>query len=139
MLLHRGQQRLLLAGLRLVSHNDKAAHGCLQNSLAILACNHSLCLSITLRPSVPMPAPEEFEDLESIGRGGFGEVFRCRRKNDGKIFARKRILVFARKISASDEVRRFVREVRLLSRLAHPNIIPIVAANTAAQPFWYVT
>jgi serine/threonine protein kinase len=36
-------------------------------------------------------------------------------------------------------VRRFVREVKLLSRLSHPNIIPIVAANTSSQPFWYVT
>ena len=86
-----------------------------------------------------MAAPDNFEDLECIGRGGFGEVYRCRRVSDGRVFARKRILAFARIISASDEVRRFVREVRLLSRVTHPNIIPIVAANTASQPFWYVT
>src|SRR5262245_43225170 len=86
-----------------------------------------------------MAAADEFEDLECIGRGGFGEVYRCRRLSDGKVLARKRILAFARKVSASDEVRRFVREVRLLTRLSHPNIIPIVAANTSAQPFWYVT
>jgi len=86
-----------------------------------------------------MTAADEFEDLECIGRGGFGEVYRCRRASDGKIFARKRILAFARRVSASDDVRRFIREVRLLSRLSHPNIIPIVAANTSSQPFWYVT
>jgi serine/threonine-protein kinase len=85
-----------------------------------------------------MAVTDDFEDLECIGRGGFGEVLRCRRRADGKVFARKRILTFPRQ-SASDEVRRFVREVRLLSRLTHPNIIPIVAANTASQPFWYVT
>jgi hypothetical protein len=85
-----------------------------------------------------MAATDDFEDLECIGRGGFGEVLRCRRRSDGKVFARKRILAFPRQ-TASDEVRRFVREVRLLSRLTHPNIIPIVAANTSSQPFWYVT
>ena len=85
-----------------------------------------------------MAAKDEFEDLECIGRGGFGEVVRCRRQSDGQVFARKRILAFPRQ-SASDEVRRFVREVRVLSRLSHPNIIPIVAANTSSQPFWYVT
>lgn len=71
-----------------------------------------------------MAAPDNFEDLECIGRGGFGEVYRCRRLSDGRVFARKRILAFARIVSASDEVRRFVREVRLLSRLRHPNINP---------------
>jgi serine/threonine protein kinase len=55
------------------------------------------------------------------------------------VFARKRISAFAKINSGNDEVRRFVREVRLLSRLTHPNIIPIIASNTASQPFWYVT
>ncbi|MCI0361017.1 MAG: protein kinase [Planctomycetaceae bacterium] len=86
-----------------------------------------------------MAAADDFEDLECIGRGGFGEVVRCRRRSDGKIFARKRILAFPKRQTAGDDVRRFVREVRLLSRLTHPNIIPIIAANTTAQPFWYVT
>jgi Protein kinase domain len=86
-----------------------------------------------------MVAADEFEDLECIGAGGFGEVVRCRRRSDGRIFARKRILAFPKRQTAGDDVRRFVREVRLLSRLAHPNIIPIVAANTTQQPFWYVT
>ena len=85
-----------------------------------------------------MSSTDEFEDLECIGRGGFGEVVRCRRRSDGKIFARKRILSLSRQTDG-DEVRRFVREVRLLSRLAHPNIIPIIAANTSSEPFWYVT
>jgi serine/threonine protein kinase len=86
-----------------------------------------------------MAATDEFEDLECIGRGGFGEVYRCRRKSDGAFFARKRILAFPKRQTAGDDVRRFVREVRLLARLPHPNIIPIIAANTSSQPFWYVT
>jgi serine/threonine protein kinase len=86
-----------------------------------------------------MAALDEFEDTECIGQGGFGEVYRCRRRSDGQVFARKRILAFPRRDAASDDVRRFVREVRLLGRLSHPNIIPIVAANTSSQPFWYVT
>jgi serine/threonine protein kinase len=86
-----------------------------------------------------MAAADEFEDIECIGRGGFGEVYRCRRRSDGRIFARKRILAFPKRLSSSDEVRRFVREVRVLTKLTHPNIIPIIAANTSSQPFWYVT
>jgi serine/threonine protein kinase len=86
-----------------------------------------------------MAAADEFEDLECIGRGGFGEVYRCRRRSDLALFARKRILAFSRRDGGGDDVRRFVREVRLLSRLPHPHIIPIIAANTSSQPFWYVT
>ncbi|HZL90523.1 MAG TPA: protein kinase [Pirellulaceae bacterium] len=85
-----------------------------------------------------MARADEFEDLECIGRGGFGEVVRCQRRSDGKVFARKRILSFPSQ-SGGDEVRRFVREVRLLTRLKHPNILPIIAANTSSEPFWYVT
>ena len=54
-----------------------------------------------------MHAADEFEDLECIGRGGFGEVVRCRRKKDGKILARgctkcRRVLVPPRMFCEQD-------------------------------------
>lgn len=61
--------------------------------------------------------------LESkINSGGFGEVFRATIIEDGKKVALKRLL---RPYTLND-VKRFGREVRIMSTLSHPNIIPVL-------------
>ena len=75
-----------------------------------------------------------YRPLDSLGHGGFGEVFVCQRETDGETFAMK---VLAAKQEA-DTVARFRREVQLLSRLDHPNVVKVVAMQLDAEPLSYV-
>jgi eukaryotic-like serine/threonine-protein kinase len=75
-----------------------------------------------------------YKDLDLIGSGGFGQVFRCERVKDGRIFAKKKLAPDAE----AAVVRRFVREVRILSQLDHPNIIKVVGKRLETEPYFYV-
>ena len=76
-----------------------------------------------------------YRQLNSLGHGGFGEVFVCQRKTDGETFAMK---VLAAK-QDNDTIARFRREVQLLSSLDHPNVVKVVAMQLDAEPLSYVT
>lgn len=62
----------------------------------------------------------EFEVLRWLGRGGFGDVFKVRNKLDRCVYAIKRI-----QLNPSSKVlnRKIMREVKLLSRLNHENVV----------------
>jgi serine/threonine-protein kinase TNNI3K len=66
----------------------------------------------------------DIELLEAIGSGSFGKVYRgvCK----GKIVAVKRYRALA--FGNKSEVDIFCREVTILSRLKHPNVIGFVGA-----------
>jgi tRNA A-37 threonylcarbamoyl transferase component Bud32 len=72
-----------------------------------------------------------FQDVRRLGSGGFGEVWAC--TSEGVRYAKK-------KLTATDEdsVARFQREVRILSKLDHPNIVKVVAKKLQTSPYWYV-
>ncbi|XP_049640659.1 interferon-induced, double-stranded RNA-activated protein kinase [Suncus etruscus] len=57
---------------------------------------------------------EDFTDIEPIGNGAFGRVFKARHKVDDKIYAIKRVRYDDSKVE---------REVKALAKLRHPNII----------------
>ena len=76
----------------------------------------------------------KFIDTTKLGSGGFGEVWLCTREEDGAIFAKKRLLA---KVD-DDGISRFQREVRLLSRLNHPNIVKVIGFHLQKAPYWYV-
>ncbi|KZT51783.1 kinase-like protein [Calocera cornea HHB12733] len=61
---------------------------------------------------------EDFDNLEHLGRGGFGSVDKVRMKLDHMIYAIKRI-----KLRASDSESRILREVNALSQLNHRHIV----------------
>lgn len=61
-------------------------------------------------------AQKEYEFVAYLGKGGFGEVFKARRKSDGLFFAVKRMF-------PGLDPARFQREARLLSKYPHPNIV----------------
>ncbi|KAF9290482.1 G2-specific serine/threonine protein kinase [Mortierella alpina] len=63
---------------------------------------------------------EGYEALESIGSGSFGLIRKVRRKEDGKILARKEIDY--RKMSTKEK-EQLVAEVNILKDLKHPNIV----------------
>lgn len=75
-----------------------------------------------------------YRDIERIGTGGNAHVSTCERDTDRKRFAKKRILPSA----DSDERDRFRREVRLLAKLDHPNIVTVVATHLDVEPLWFV-
>ncbi|KAJ1517197.1 hypothetical protein HMI55_000409 [Coelomomyces lativittatus] len=103
----------------------------LSHRIQSLSTSHSLLLSeapILYSPSqYPLldtnqpPAPaimssryaSDFEELESIGKGGFGQVVKAKNKLDGRTYAIKKV-----KLSpVVYDNRRILREVRAVSRL----------------------
>ena len=61
---------------------------------------------------------EDFVEEARLGKGGFGEVVRARKKLDGQIYAIKKIT--QKSHATLSEV---LKEVRLLSQLSHPAVV----------------
>lgn len=76
----------------------------------------------------------KYIDTRKLGSGGFGEVWLCTRESDGNVYAKKKLLGSV----DEDGISRFQREVRLLSRLDHPNIVKVVGFHLQKSPYWYV-
>lgn len=67
----------------------------------------------------------EFEEIEAMGKGGFGTVFRCKNVLDGREYAVKKIYIQGSVGDKSFQKRlqRVLREVKILALLDHPNIV----------------
>jgi len=64
---------------------------------------------------------KRYVDLEPVGQGGMGTLYRARDCKTGAVVAIK--VIRADKADTAAAVRRFQREVRALQRLRHPNIV----------------
>ncbi|KAF2900563.1 hypothetical protein ILUMI_05634 [Ignelater luminosus] len=62
----------------------------------------------------------EFETIELLGKGGFGKVYKVRQKLDGALYALKKVKLEHNNENSNKKI---IREVRLLSRLNHENIV----------------
>jgi len=73
-----------------------------------------------------------YEVLDLIGFGGFADVYKARRKKDGRIVAIKipRLAQFE-----TVEPRVFLEEAELWSRLHHPNIVEVVEYGMKPYPW----
>lgn len=76
----------------------------------------------------------KYTNIKKIGKGGFGTVWSCKCDSDGKKYAKKNLETGA----GESEIRRFRREVRILSNLDHPNIIKVVGKRLINKPYFYV-
>jgi len=81
-------------------------------------------------PGFPPELADRYEGVTFIGRGGLGEVFSARRRDDGQMVAVKVPL-------ARDEVtgRAFMNEMRFQEDLNHPNILAVHSVNILPVPF----
>ena len=75
-----------------------------------------------------------YRDIREIGSGGFGTVYACRCDADGKTYAKKKL----DKSADEESIKRFAREVRILSALDHPNIVRVLGKKLRLPPFFYV-
>ncbi|UPK95151.1 hypothetical protein LCI18_006086 [Fusarium solani-melongenae] len=73
--------------------------------------------SITRGPTLSRYT-EDFVEEGRLGKGGFGEVVKARKKLDGQIYAIKKIT--QRSQASLTEI---LKEVRLLSQLSHPAVV----------------
>jgi serine/threonine protein kinase len=82
-----------------------------------------------MQPNVP-----SFTDVELIGAGGMGTVYRAFDPSMNRVVALK---VMSVPLGAPEQLKRFMREAHALSRLEHTNIIKVyrVGQNDAMQPY----
>lgn len=64
---------------------------------------------------------KDFSEIEKIGEGGFGDVWRSRHNLDGIDYAVKKIRV---KATSVKNILNHLREVKTLASLSHMNIVP---------------
>jgi serine/threonine protein kinase len=76
---------------------------------------------------------DRYREVSKLGSGGFGEVTSVKRADDATLYARKTL-----QLDDDAALKRFAREVRILSSLDHPNIIKIVDQHLEADPYYYV-
>lgn len=69
----------------------------------------------------------DWQIVRSLGGGGFGSVYEVRHARDGRRAALK--LLHAHFATSSEMLARFDREIAVLRRLAHPNIVELVDAG----------
>jgi serine/threonine-protein kinase len=74
--------------------------------------------------------------LERLARGGMGQVFKARHRHLGRIVAVK-VMRTGRPVNPVS-VRRFLREVRALARLKHPNVVSVYDAGQADGTHFFV-
>lgn len=81
---------------------------------------------VSLAPTVVLPT-QRYEQLEEIGRGGMGIVYKARDRRLGRIVALKRLSENLREHPRAVEM--FLREARAAAALNHPNIVIVYDAD----------
>jgi serine/threonine protein kinase len=76
---------------------------------------------------IPITFHNSYELLDQIGQGGFGIVLSCLNINDGFVYALK--IIDTSRISNTDCLKRFSREIKALKAINHPNVIHIYEDN----------
>ncbi len=73
--------------------------------------------------------------LEEVGSGGMATVYRATEVRHGRTVAVK---VLRTEIASTIGRERFLREIRIISQLAHPNILPLYDSGEAGDDLYFV-
>lgn len=76
--------------------------------------------------------PAKYETLGLVGSGGFADVYKARRKEDGLIVAMKIPKVKPNETTPVDD---FLKEAEIWSKLEHPYIVNVVEYGTKPVPW----
>ena len=76
---------------------------------------------------------EKYECTRQLGKGGYGKVFEVRNKTTGDLYACKKLS----KLDI-DNYERFQREINILMKLDHPNIIKLYEVFTAPNSLYLI-
>lgn len=74
-----------------------------------------------------------YEIQGTLGRGGFGVVYKARQQTTGQIVAIKAMLHGGDGPGGDKLVARFMRETQLCAQLYHPNIVQLINAGQTAK------
>jgi serine/threonine protein kinase len=74
--------------------------------------------------------------VQQIGEGGMGTVYRANQHSVGREVAIK--VVLPKLVSESATVKRFLREAKLASRLAHPNAVSVLDFGQTSDGLFYL-
>jgi len=74
--------------------------------------------------------------IDSIGRGGMGQVFKARHEVLRRVVAVK---VLPRSKSTPTSVANFMREIQVLAKLSHPNLVRALDAGEDGNVYYLVT
>ncbi|MGE3803859.1 MAG: protein kinase [Gemmataceae bacterium] len=77
----------------------------------------------------------DFVLLERLGQGGMGTIYKARHP-DGHFVAIK--ILRPERMNSVEAVRRFYREVRIASKLSHPNVMPALAADQVGDRHFFI-
>ena len=77
-----------------------------------------------------------FTIIEKLGQGGMGAVYRARQHSMGREVAVK--VLSAGLVSDATSIKRFLREAKLASRLAHPNVVSVLDFGQTQDGVFYL-
>ena len=90
----------------------------------------ALALARSGRPHIP-----GYDLRSELGRGASATVYLARELKHDRLVAVK---VLHRALAASLQAERFLREIEITGRLAHPNILPLLDSGAAGDLLYYV-
>jgi serine/threonine protein kinase len=102
----------------------------------LLAAAKSCYLKETCRSTEGPRSLGKFELLEELGLGSFGQVFRARDTELGRIVAIK--LLRAGRLASREEVDRFMREARSAAQLQHHGLVALYETGQTEEGMFYL-
>lgn len=86
----------------------------------------------------PRTFESRYQRLQEIGRGGFSYVYKCQDRVSGTIYAAKIIDLRPLRLRDNFDPNRLRREVDIMKRLRHPNIVQFIEFFETPDEFFMV-